>query len=294
MGRILIGTAGWSYADWRGRVYPPGAGARFDALAYLSRFVDLLEINTSFYRLPSSERVRDWLKRTREREDFRFLMKIPQTWTHGTGPPVPAEVDALRRLADLLAEADRLGALLMQFPWSFRNNAENRATVAELAGLLAGYPLAVETRHGGFDRAQWRRDLDRLGAWPVNVDQPRVGDCLALAAHAPRAGAYFRFHGRNAANWFDPEAGRDQRYDYLYSEAELDELAIHVRRAAEAADEVFVVTNNHFRGQALVNALQLKFRFTRERIAAPAALMAHYPALRAIARAEAGSQGELF
>ena len=292
--KILFGTAGWSYEDWRGRVYPRGRGGDFDELAYLSAYFDVVEVNSTFYRLPPPERGLSWLSRVATNPNFRFLLKLPQAWTHGREAPDPAGVASFRALAENIAAGGRLGALLMQFPWSFRNDRAGLARVESLAGLLPGLPLAVEVRHGGFADPAWADQLAAMGCSPVNVDQPLIGDSLPLGALIGKPFAYFRFHGRNRGAWFDETAGRDQRYDYLYGEEELAELARQIEDAALLAPIVFVILNNHFRGQAAANALQLRARIFGQAIPHPPELLRHYPQLRANALPPPGSQSELF
>lgn len=294
MAKIRIGTAGWSYEDWKGTVYPPRPGARFDPLAYLAGYFDLVEVNVTFYRLPRPEVVASWLKRTAAHPGFRFVLKAPSSWTHPRRDEARATTAAFRELADLLAAGGRLGGVLLQFPWSFRDVAANRDRVEALLTELSGLPAAVEVRHGGFARGDWSEWLAARGALPVNVDQPVIGDSLPLAAIATKRAAYFRLHGRNRESWFDAQAGRDARYDYLYGEAELDEIASRIQEGAAEAAELFVVANNHFRGQAAVNALQLRARLTGERVAVPPYLLASYPGLERIALPPDRRQGELF
>lgn len=294
MAELLIGTAGWSYDDWRGTVYPASPPPRFDPLRYLAAHFDLVEINVSFYRLPRPELVAGWLQRVQEFPAFRFLLKAPRTWTHpepGAADPPPAP---FRALAELLAGGGRLGAVLLQFPWSFRAGAPARARVARLRDWLPGLPVAVEVRHASFAGPDWPRWLAAQDCLPVNVDQPALPGCLALGAECGAQAAYFRLHGRNAGQWFAPAAGRDARYDYLYTEAELDGVAEQVAEAARRVPLLFLVTNNHYRGQAAVNALQLRARLLGRPLPVPPALLASYPQLAAIAAPPPRRPGELF
>ncbi|MCP4549077.1 MAG: DUF72 domain-containing protein [bacterium] len=298
-GRILFGTAGWSYEDWRGRVYPAKAGSRFDALAYISRYFDLVEVNSTFYRLPRPETADSWLRRTETNGDFRFLLKAPQAWTHGGGPESGGEVRIFRDLAGILAAGGRLGAILLQFPWSFRYKRQNLDRIDTLTDILADLPVAVEVRHGSFRHPDWLPYLAARACLPVNVDQPVIGNSLDLAESIGRTGAYFRMHGRNHDTWFDDSAGRDNRYDYLYDATELESIAGKIRIAGQALPTpdlpVFVVTNNHYLGQAAANALQLKFALTGCKLPVPSSLLPHYPDLKNIALpAESGEQGQLF
>jgi uncharacterized protein YecE (DUF72 family) len=101
-----------------------------------------------------------------------------------------------------------------------------------------------------------------------------------------------RLHGRNARAWFDPRAGRDQKYDHLYAPEEVHELAQLARRLASGADETFVITNNHFSGKAVANALELLGELGAAPLLGPAELLAAYPRLRARVRAD--GQDSLF
>jgi len=294
MARILIGTAGWSYDDWRGTVYPAPLPRGFDALRSLAGIFDLVEINVSFYRLPQLAVVAGWVERVRDFPDFRFLLKAPRSWTHpepGAADPAPAP---FRALAEALSASGRLGAVLLQFPQSFHAGAAARERVARLRDWLAALPVAVEVRHASFAGTEWSRWLAERDALPVNVDQPALPGCLGLGAACGKEAAYFRLHGRNAAQWFAPGAGRDARYDYLYSETELDGIAAQVSEAAARVPLLFLVTNNHYRGQAAVNALQLRARLLGRPLPVPPTLLAQYPQLAAIAAPPARRPGELF
>jgi uncharacterized protein YecE (DUF72 family) len=279
-GVIRVGVAGWDYPDWKGIVYPSGA-ARLDRLAHVARFVDVVEINSTFYRPARPEIAASWARRTAMRKGFRFTAKAHRSWSHDPASDlaevVPETLAGLRPLRD----ANALGALLVQFPQRFHRGPEAIGRLARIAELARGWPLVVEVRHDSWMESSvegWFRERD-LG-WCV-VDQPRVGRAAAPRPRRTSRLAYLRLHGRNAADWFREGAGRDARYDYLYSEDEVRDLAVLARALAEGAEEMFVVQNNHFRGQALVNALQMKHRIEATRPAAPAELVRSYPALAA-------------
>lgn len=280
--KIRIGVAGWDYADWDGSVYPARKPAGFDRLAYLAGFVDLVEINSTFYRPVAARTALSWLRRTRGFPRFRFSAKAHRSWTHEADADLEHEVPhTLEGLAPL-REAGRLGALLLQFPQSFHLGAPAWERLERLAGQAAGWPLVVEVRHASWGAPQVARRMQALGLGWCAVDQPVVGrSTLGLVARVQGPVGYLRLHGRNAADWFREDAGRDARYDYLYAEPQIEELARQARNMARAAAEVFVVQNNHFRGQALVNALQLRSLVEGRRVAAPRQLVASYPALSA-------------
>ncbi len=277
---IHIGVAGWDYADWAGIVYPAGGGRGLDRLAWIGRFVDVVEINSSFYRPVEPRVARSWIRRTREMERFRFTAKAHRSWTH-EGDTDPATVVALT-LAGLqpLREAGKLGALLVQYPQSFHFNEGSTGRIEALVARAPDWPLVVEVRHrswAGAEAAEWfaRNEI----GWCL-VDQPAAGP--ATLGPLPRVTspvAYLRMHGRNVADWFRPDAGRDDRYDYLYAPDELESIATAVREMSATAEETFVIQNNHFRGQALVNSLQLSHLVTGRRRQAPQELVDSYPQL---------------
>lgn len=287
VGVIRVGVAGWDYRDWEGIVYPSRSPRSFDRLAFLAGFVDVVEINSSFYRPLEPRVAQSWVRRVRGRPDFRLTAKAHRSWTHepeaGGGAAVS---ETLRGLAPL-RDAGLLGAILVQFPQSFHCTPRAFERLARLLDPLTGWPLVVEVRHASWDQdraAAWFRE--RALGWCV-VDQPAVGRSTAPAR--PRATSqlgYVRLHGRNAANWFREDAGRDARYDYLYSAEELEPLAETCRALAREAREVFVIQNNHFRGKALVNALQLKHLLGERRPPAPATLVAEYPDLAGLVGTE--------
>src|ERR1700756_4322134 len=142
---IRIGPAGWSYSDWEGIVYP-AHGSRFDALAYLSSFFDTIEINSPFYRIPPPSHARSWVRRVASNPDFKFTTKVFRGFTHDASQRAPGDVKAFRDYLDPLAESGRLGAVLLQYPWSFRNSDESRAALDGLFSDFGGYPLALEVR----------------------------------------------------------------------------------------------------------------------------------------------------
>src|SRR5712692_9552590 len=116
---IRIGPAGWSYTDWEGKVYPPH-GSRFDPLAYLASFFDTIEINSPFYRIPPPTHATSWVRRVRDYQSFKFTTKIYRGFTHEKASPSAGEVKAFRDYLRPLASSARLGAVLLQYPWSFK------------------------------------------------------------------------------------------------------------------------------------------------------------------------------
>ena len=295
-GTILVGTAGWSYDDWKGRVYPDPRPRGFDELRFLAGYLDFLEVNSTFYRVPTETTVEGWVRRVSGLARFSFTAKVHRDFTHGedaAGGPAAARafLEALRPLR----ESGRLAALLLQFPWSFRDGPDARRRLGRLCEFFRDLPLVVEVRHASFGTPEAEAFLSALGAGVASVDMPAASSNLPPRERAPGPLGYVRLHGRNAAAWFDPAAGRDQRYDYLYSPAEIDAVAARVRRIAAEAPTTFVVTNNHFRGQGPANSFMLKARLLGHPVPVPPDLLQAYPFLaQDAAPPPPGAQRRLF
>jgi uncharacterized protein YecE (DUF72 family) len=280
---LRVGPAGWNYKDWEGIVYPAGAGRSFDALSYLADYFDTVEINSSFYAPPKPRDAAAWVRRVRNNPRFRFTAKAWQRLSHArdesTDASTAADCETVRRSISPIADAGILGALLLQFPWSFRCSDENQAYLERLFRLLAGFPLVLEVRHGSWNRAEFYRYLSTHSVAFCNVDQPVIGDSLGPSAHVTAPVAYMRLHGRNYQTWFQKDAGRDARYDYLYTRAEIKEVSGRIQTMKQEAQETYAITNNHFRGQALVNAIEILEELDAQPPAVPPLLAAAYPSL---------------
>ena len=224
---IRIGSAGWSYADWEGVVYPTGAGARFDPLKYLAGFVDCIEINSSFYRIPTTDHGSSWVRRVSDQDHFLFTVKLWRGFTHQVPHLSPPEARrALGEFRDFLTplhEAGRLGGVLIQFPYSLHATTSSRQRLEELLGRMEAYPLVVEFRHSSWLREGVLDLLRRRGVAFCNIDQPQISSNIPATAHRTSEIGYVRLHGRNTSAWFQEGAGRDRRYDYLYGVEELAE-----------------------------------------------------------------------
>jgi uncharacterized protein YecE (DUF72 family) len=252
---IRIGPAGWSYKDWEGIVYPPH-GSRFDPLAFLAQYFDTIEINSPFYRIPPVTHAKSWTRRVAGNRNFRFTTKIYRGFTHETAPLAPADVKAFRDYLDPLASANVLGAVLLQFPWSFRNTPEARVKLVDLFEAFRDYPKALEVRHASFQSDDFLAFLDEQDVAWVNVDQPLFSDSVKPADSVTGPVAYARLHGRNYEKWF-AHAESWERYNYHYSREELQPWVSRIETMAQRK-ETYVITNNHFRGQAIANAGDLK------------------------------------
>jgi uncharacterized protein YecE (DUF72 family) len=292
---ILVGPAGWSYADWRGRVYPETAGTRFDTLALVAKYFDTAEINSSFYHPPSPETARSWLRRIAHNPNFIFTAKLNRAFTHDRGKATAEDEKLYRDGIDPLMEAGKLGAVLMQFPWSFKNDREERAFLDQLVERFKAYPLVVELRHESWNNPRILQTLEDLGLGLCDIDQPLFANSIKPSAEVTSAIGYIRLHGRNYQNWFREEANVVERYDYLYSRDELEPWVDRIKEIAQKAKQTFVVTNNHARGQSLVNAFEILAELEEERVPGPAKLIDAYPRLsESVEPDDESAQGKLF
>ena len=280
---IRVGVAGWDYRDWKGPFYPARSPKGFDPLGFTARYVDLIEINSTFYRPPEPDWARRWRDRARAgaaSHSFRFTVKLWQRFTHQRKEAWTR--DELKQFRDGVAPLHRskmLGALLAQFPWSFRNSDENREWLEDVHRAFASYPLVVEVRHESWNVPEFYEWLTEQGIGFVNVDQPLFSKSIKPSARSTSHVGYVRVHGRNYRDWFRKAAGRDERYDYLYTPAELEPWVERTQAVAAqpGTEEVDVVFNNHYKAQAVVNALQFESMPDRD-VQAPERLFDPYGA----------------
>lgn len=294
LGEIRVGPAGWSYEDWAGVVYPRRRPAGFHEASYLADYFDTLEINVSFYRTLTPAMTRAWVERVAGNPRFLFTAKLWQRFTHER-EYTAADVREFRQGMDVLLEAGKLGALLLQFPFSFKNTSEERAYLFALAETLRDFPLVVEVRHASWNEPAFFENLAACGIGFCNIDQPVIGRSIKPTEKATAGVGYVRLHGRNYREWFAdrPDDDGAERYNYLYSLEELKPWTERIQHVAADARLTFVITNNHFRGQAVTNALQLVHLLTKQPVKVPPPLLPHYPELEPIA-STAGTTPSLF
>ncbi len=282
-----VGLAGWSYPDWRGVVYPAERPRGFSELRYIAERFDCVEVNCTFYRHVSPAMTAGWARIVEDIPGFTFTVKANRELTHNDDVRTEALRAHCRQLADSvgpLLEAGRLGGILLQFPWYFEDSAPHRERLDSLAAGLSPLPLFVEVRHHSF------LDASPGGALPflesrslnlVNIDLPRSSTSPRLSSINTGRFGYFRLHGRNWKTWFDPKAGRDDKYDYLYSRRELEEVLPYIERVLARTRATYVITNNHFRGQAAVNAIQIAALLGQRPKPIPEGLHREFPFLAA-------------
>ena len=293
--QVRIGTAGWSYKDWDGIFYPSGMQrSRQHPLEYLARFFDTTEINTSFYGPLKPELAKLWCRRVGAvNRNFVFTAKLYRAFTHSpsavmeptsaaTIRPTDEDESRTREGLDAIAAEARLGALLIQFPLSFKNTSLNREYLDRLLRQFIEYPRVVEVRHSSWNDAETLAAFSQKNVGFCNIDQPVLGRSLTPTEHVTATIGYVRLHGRNYAQWFDSD-NRNDRYNYLYNEGELKAWKERVESVSERAQTTYVITNNHFESKAGVNALELKAMISGKRVLAPPTLIQTYPELRRVA-----------
>ena len=284
MATIRIGPAGWSYSDWAGYVYPTPRPKGFHEATYLAQFFDTIEINTSFYQPLNPEHARQWVDRVSANPRFVFTAKLWQKFTHD--PSATAEDErAVRTGFDVLQKAGKLGAVLLQFPFAFHRTRETTAYLGTILKRFADYPLAVEVRHASWSDPEVFALLREHHAAFCNIDQPVIGRSLEPSEESTAPIGYVRLHGRRYDTWFsdDPEIPVHERYNYLYSATELAPWADRIKNVGEQTRKTFVITNNHYLGKAVVNALELISMLKSTKVQVPDPLRLRYPELEAIA-----------
>lgn len=311
MSDLRIGTSGWNYPSgagtWNGLFYPPRGKARpkgFDELAYYAEHFDTVEVNSSFYGVPSPDTTRAWAARTPP--GFAFSLKLYQKFTHpkmfreaalkrapgAEGAMLDllsevnqADIDEFRRAMDPLASAGKLGALLAQFPPSFKAHAPAVDYLHRLLHTFKDYPVAVELRDKSWSddpRATVNLLNETHSAW-TQIDEPKFSSSIRQNFLPNITGFYYlRLHGRNAKNWWH-HAKAEDRYDYLYSKEELDPFAEIAGAVKALVKKMYLYTNNHFASKAVVNAVMLKDRLDEPVPGEyPEALVERYPEIRDI------------
>lgn len=293
--RVIVGTAGWDYPDWKGLVYPKPMQKGLHTLTYLSTFFDAVEVNSTFYRPPRPDYCEKWVKYVEKNENFFFTIKLWQRFTHERQRlPSDEESRLFREGIAPVLEADRFGGLLVQFPWSFKNTDDNRGWLDMVMDRFADFPIALEVRHASWNVPETFELLRTRRVGICNIDQPLFNQSIAPDAKVTARLGYVRLHGQNYKDWFRDSATRDERYNYLYSEEELTPWVEKIKRMREHTKRIFVVTNNHYRGQAAVNGLQLLNKLSGRKVRVPESLLGAYPQLTAICTGNApGRQGRL-
>jgi uncharacterized protein YecE (DUF72 family) len=289
---LYIGTSGWNYpagrGTWNGIFYPPkqARGRDFDELRFYAERFNTVEVNTTFYGQPRANVTQGWVERTAP--GFEFSVKLYQKFTHPdmTRDKTPIEqrdIDAFKAGIEPLAAADRLGALLAQFPSRFKDTPEARDYIAWLLQTFRGYPVTVELRHRSWSDNPYPvfELLNAYNAAWTQIDEPKFKFSIRQDL-LPNVNTfyYLRLHGRNAGQWWQHEKSED-RYNYLYSEQELKPFAEAAKTARAQVKKLYAYLNNHFAAQAVADASVLRHMLDEPVTEPmPAELVERYPMLK--------------
>jgi uncharacterized protein YecE (DUF72 family) len=302
---LRVGTSGWNYpsgkGSWNGIFYPVPGGRRprgtpkFDELTFYAEHFDTVEVNSTFYRIPTPKTAETWVERTPPH--FEFSLKLYQKFTHpdmflkATGAdPLDVgqrDVDEFRTAIEPLAKAGKLGALLAQFPASFKNEPHSREYLAWLLERFRDYMVAVELRHRSWsdDREGTVDTLRSFKAAWAQIDEPKFRDSIRQTLVTdPGAFYYLRLHGRNAAQWWKHEKSED-RYNYLYSAEELKPFAEAAEKVSRQVRKAYMYANNHFSAKSVANAAILKHQLGQDVPGEyPASFVEAYPDVKGIVK----------
>ncbi len=263
--KYYIGTAGWSYKDWVPNFYPKNQSAGFDWLQFYSHYFNCVEVNSTYYTYVSPKIVEGWIKKVQNNDDFVFHIKLHQDFTHKRKFD-EQNIKAVRYNLDLLKKSERLGGLLVQFPYSFAFDGASVQHIQMIKDIFSDVSCFVEVRH-----SSWRNNR-ALEFFKLNdltlctIDQPQIGQAIPFEPIVTNDKAYIRFHGRNVEAWkkslsnFGKEQTYEEqssRYSYLYSPGELVEIAQKIKSIESKVKEINVIMNNHPKGDAVANAFEL-------------------------------------
>jgi uncharacterized protein YecE (DUF72 family) len=263
--KYYIGTAGWSYKDWVPSFYPKQQSGKFDWLQFYSHYFNCVEVNSTYYAYLSPRIVEGWIKKVADKDEFIFHVKLHQDFTHKRKYD-EQNIKAVRYNLDILTKAERLGGLLIQFPYSFPYNNSATQYIQELKDIFPNYKCFVEVRHSSWQNKNAFEFFKQADITFCTIDQPQIGQAIPFEPIITNDRAYIRFHGRNVDAWkksinnFGKEQSyeeRSERYKYLYSPGELIEIEQKIKSIQSKVKEVNIIMNNHPQGDAVANAFEL-------------------------------------
>ena len=292
MSKYHIGTAGWSYKDWVPVFYLKAQSGGFDWLRFYAQYFNCVEVNASYYTYLSSRIVKGWIEKVSDSDEFLFTVKLHQDFTHKRNFD-EQNIKAVNYNLEILANAGRLGGLLIQFPYSFSFNEASADYIRRLKELFENYKCFVEVRHSSWNKNSVYELFKQLDLTFCTIDQPRIGKAIQFEPVITNDIAYIRFHGRNTDAWMKSikNFGKEQtyeeqseRYQYLYTPGELVEIEQKIKTIQEKVKEVYVIMNNHPKGEGVVNAFELIHLLEeKEKVDMPPTIVKAFPRLEEIA-----------
>lgn len=285
--KLYIGTAGWSYKDWVPNFYPQQQSKDFDWLEFYSQYFNVVEVNVTYYTYLPPNVFNGWLRKVEDRDDFVFTVKLHQDFTHKRNYS-DEQLKAVQHNLDMLKDSERLGGLLMQFPYSFACTDDNVDYLRRLIEQFEGYEKFVEVRHNSWQNKR----ASTVGF--VSVDQPQIGRAIPFQPDTSGEKAYLRFHGRNKEAWLKSikNYGKGQsyqqqseRYKYLYTPGELTEIDQKIKEIYDKVEKLVVIMNNHPTGYAVANAFELLHLLKEQpKVKMPDTIVKAFPRLVQIAK----------
>jgi len=248
---IRVGTAGYSYADWKGPFYPSDL-AEGDMLPYYAQHFPVVEVNYSYYRLPAASTSQSMISKA---PNLEFVFKLFGGITHEAEPQW-SDLTTFRQGIAPITESGKMPVVLAQFPWSFKPDDAAWDRLVRVAEGLRGVAVNIEFRNIAWHSSEVRERLKATGLGIVNVDEPRLKCLLPPSAFATNHIGYVRMHGRNAKKWWKHERA-EERYDYTYPVEELMSCIERLREINRHVERSFVIFNNHPLGQAVVAAQEM-------------------------------------
>ncbi len=291
MTKFYIGTAGWSYKDWVPAFYPKAQSGGFDWLQFYANYFNCVEVNSSYYAYLSPKVVNGWIRKVEDSDDFLFTMKLHKDFTHNRNYD-EQNVKAVNYNLDILKKAERLGGLLIQFPYSFAFDDAAADYIKKLNDLFQNYNIFVEVRHASWNNDKAMKFFKGLDLTFCTIDQPQIGKAISFEPVITNDKAYIRFHGRNEEAWLKSikNFGKEQtyqqqseRYKYLYSPGELVEIQQKLMQVKDKVKEIYIIMNNHPTGDAVANAFELMHLLEeRTKVHMPPTTLKAFPRLEKI------------
>jgi len=291
MPKYNIGTAGWFYKDWVPNFYPKSQSGGFDWLQFYSNYFNCVEVNSTYYTYISPKTVEGWIKKVSDADDFIFHIKLHQDFTHKRKYD-EQNIKAVRYNLDLLRKSERLGGLLIQFPYSYLFDGSSVAHIQKLRDIFPDISCFVEVRHSSWKSNRAYEFFKENDLTFCTIDQPQIGQAIEFEPIITNDKAYIRFHGRNVEAWKKSLSnfGKQQtyeeqssRYNYLYSPGELIEVEQKIKSIQQKVKEVNVIMNNHPKGDAVANAFELIHLLEdKTKVEMPGTIIKAYPPLEEI------------
>jgi uncharacterized protein YecE (DUF72 family) len=291
MKKIFVGTAGWSYKDWIGSFYTGNQSKEYDWLEFYSKYFNTVEVNSTYYTYVSAKVVDGWIKKVETQDDFLFTIKLHQDFTHKR-KFCEEHIKIVKYNLDILANANRLGGLLIQFPYSCVLDKENANHVKNLVEIFSEYEKFIEVRHKSWFVPKFFDFVKKGKSSLCTIDQPIIGEAVEFKPITVGDNLYIRFHGRNEKAWKQSLSNygakqtyeqQSERYDYLYTPGELIEIEQAIKEVIDTVKKIYIILNNHPKGNAVANALELLHLLSeRMKVNVPETTLKAYPRLSKI------------